>query len=110
MPQRYPVPGPRRQSRAEQGNARPCCSHGIRERKSAMKGLLAGVAIGALGLSLPVVSDAQTGKLSRQSEKFIKEAAGGGVGEVQLGQPAQSKASSPEVKQVAPRNVQGPTQ
>jgi len=33
-----------------------------------MKGLLAGVAIGALVLSLPVVSDAQTGKLSRQSE------------------------------------------
>jgi putative membrane protein len=65
-----------------------------------------GATIGALVLALPAVSDAQTGKPLRQSEKFVKEAAGGGVGEVQLGQLAQAKASSPEVKQFAQRMVE----
>ena len=40
-------------------------------------------------------------KLARQDEKFVKEAAEGGMAEVQLGKLAQQKAQSPEVKKLA---------
>jgi putative membrane protein len=40
-------------------------------------------------------------KLDRQDEKFVKEAAEGGMAEVELGKLAQQKAQNPEVKKLA---------
>ena len=40
-------------------------------------------------------------KLDRQDEKFVKEAAEGGMAEVEIGKLAQQKAQNPEVKKLA---------
>jgi putative membrane protein len=50
-------------------------------------------------------SSTATGSLSTADRHFIKEAAQGGMAEVQLGQMAVEKASSPDVKQFGQRMV-----
>jgi putative membrane protein len=50
-------------------------------------------------------SGSQTGKMSMSDKKFAKEAAQGGVAEVELGQLAAQKASSDDVKKFGQRMV-----
>jgi putative membrane protein len=50
-------------------------------------------------------SASSTGQLSRSDAHFVKKAAEGGLAEVQLGELAQQKASSNDVKQFAKRMV-----
>jgi putative membrane protein len=49
----------------------------------------------------PAKSQDRADKLARQDEKFVKEAAEGGMAEVQLGKLAQQKAQNAEVKTLA---------
>lgn len=55
-------------------------------------------------------SAAQSGKLSPADRVFMRKAAQGGKAEIELGQLAQEKASSPEVKQFGQRMVTDHTQ
>jgi putative membrane protein len=63
------------------------------------------VVVFAASLALAVFPAAGQTKLSKQDSTFLKEAAGGGVGEVQLGELAQQRASSAAVKQFGQRMV-----
>jgi putative membrane protein len=55
-------------------------------------------------------TEAGEGTQAMSDQHFIKEAADGGMAEVELGQLAQDKASSPEVKQFAERMVKDHSQ
>jgi putative membrane protein len=61
-------------------------------------------ASGSMSSSTPTSAD-QNGKLSKQDKTFAKEAAQGGMAEVQLGQLATQKAESDDVKQFGERMV-----
>lgn len=68
----------------------------------ALSGLIAGIAsIGAMSQS----SSSSPGKLSAADRTFMMKAARGGKAEVELGQLAQQKASSSEVKEFGERMV-----
>jgi putative membrane protein len=71
-----------------------------------MKLAIAGAALGTLLLLPPAyaqttVDQSRQPALSSSEQRFMKKAAGGGIGEVKLGQLAVQKASNPEVKQFA---------
>jgi putative membrane protein len=73
-----------------------------------MKALLVVIALGVASVMPLVPASAQSGPDSKPSlgdQKFLKEAAGGGAAEVQLGQLALERAASPEVKQLAQRMI-----
>ncbi|HXZ80624.1 MAG TPA: DUF4142 domain-containing protein [Terriglobales bacterium] len=59
--------------------------------------------------SNPSTSDQNKSNLSSSDKSFLKDAAEGGLAEVELGQLASQKASSPEVKKFAERMVKDHT-
>jgi putative membrane protein len=71
-----------------------------------MRILVAGAAFGALVLALPVAAQQVNPTKAAADQTFIQKAVGGGLGEVKLGQLAESKASNTEVKQFGRRMVQ----
>jgi putative membrane protein len=64
--------------------------------------MLAGVMVASYSTAR-AASDAKSDKLSRSDASFVKEAAAGGMMEVELGKLAQEKASSDKVKQFGKR-------
>lgn len=69
-------------------------------------------ALGALCLMASgsvLAAEGNRGELSSSDYKFIKEAAAGGMAEVQLGQIARDRATDPAVKQFADRMVKDHT-
>jgi|SRR4051812_41066497 putative membrane protein len=64
-----------------------------------MRALLSGVALMALMLAVPAAAQTGQAKPSAADQRFVEKAAGGSLGEVRLGQLAEQKAASPEVKQ-----------
>ncbi|HEY4562005.1 MAG TPA: DUF4142 domain-containing protein [Thermoanaerobaculia bacterium] len=67
--------------------------------------LLAQSTSGSMSKTTKTTSTTSTSKLSASDSKFVKEAAVGGMEEVQLGQLAAQKASDPDVKNFGQRMV-----
>jgi len=70
-----------------------------------MRSGLSGAALMALVLAIPAAAQAAHAKMSATDQRFVEKAAGGGLGEVKLGQLAEQKGASPEVKQFGRRMV-----